>query len=279
MNGLRGLIGKETIAVPGAYDAASALLAQKAGFKAVYISGAGLSNSRGLPDTGLLNRDEVAKAASYIINATGMPAIVDADTGFGGPSEAAKTVKAFERIGAGAVQIEDQTFPKRCGHLQGKTLISGRAFAAKIRAAAKARKDRDFLIIARTDAASVEGLDGAIERARLYVEAGADVIFPEALAGKEEFLRFSSAIDAPVMANMTEFGKTPYLTVADFKRLGCSIVIFPMTSFRVAMKAMERALGELMTKGTQKGLLEKMQTRAELYKLLGYAAYKRPCKR
>ena len=265
------LIKSGVVAVPGAFNAVSAMLIEKAGFKAVYISGAGLSNSNGLADAGLLTRADVKRESSRIINSINIPVIVDVDTGFGGPAEIRKTVRAFETICASAIQIEDQVPKKRCGHLPGKRVIPAREFADKIRAAVWARKNRDFLIIARTDARAVAGMDDAILRARLYAKAGADVIFPEALQSRAEFSTFAENLKGvPLMANMTEFGKTPYLTVNDFKKMGYGIVIFPMTAFRAAMKAMEDALGALKTNGTQRALLPKMQTRAELYELLKY---------
>jgi len=258
------------IAIPGAFNAASALLIEKAGFQAVYISGAGLSNSNGLPDAGLLSRDEVVRLSSFIIDAVSLPIIIDADTGFGGPVEMAKTIKAFEETGASAIQIEDQVFPKRCGHLPGKSVIPQAQFVEKIKAAVDARKSPDFLIIARTDARATNGLDEAIKRANAYINAGADIIFPEALETKEEFIEFTRAVKAPLMANMTEFGKTPYIGLDEWGEMGYSFVLFPMTAFRAGMKAMEDALRELKERGTQKGLLGKMQTREELYKLLRY---------
>jgi len=258
------------IAIPGAFNAASALLIERAAFQAVYISGAGLSNSNGLPDAGLLSRDEVVRLSSFIIDAVSLPIIIDADTGFGGPVEMAKTIKAFEETGASAIQIEDQVFPKRCGHLPGKSVIPQAQFEEKIRAAVDARKSPDFLIIARTDARATNGLDEAIKRANAYINAGADIIFPEALETKEEFIEFTRAVKAPLMANMTEFGKTPYIGLDEWGEMGYSFVLFPMTAFRAGMKAMEDALRELKERGTQKGLLGKMQTREELYKLLRY---------
>lgn len=270
MTGLNQLLGKGAVAVPGAFNAASALLIEKAGFRAVYVSGAGLSNSSGVPDVGVITRDESVRLSTYIIKAVSIPVIIDADTGYGGPTEVEKTVRAFEAAGASAIQIEDQEFPKRCGHLPGKTVVSAEEFAEKIRAAAGARKSRDFLIIARTDARAVNGLDDAIERARLYTKAGADAIFPEALESVDEFRRFSEAVKNPLVANMTEFGKTPYITVDEFGSMGYSVVLFPMTAFRAAMKAMEEALSTLKEKGTQKGMLLKLQTREELYRLIGY---------
>ncbi|MBI5641970.1 MAG: methylisocitrate lyase [Deltaproteobacteria bacterium] len=270
---LKGLIKDKTIAVPGAFDAVSAMMIERAGFPALYISGAGLSNSSGLPDTGSLGLDEAARLSSYIIRSVNIPAIVDCDTGFGGPEAVKEAVREFGSLGAEAVQLEDQRLPKRCGHLPGKELISADEFAEKIAAAASSRRDKTFLIIARTDGAAVEGLGGAIDRARKYLDAGADIIFPEALTSREDFMAFSREIRAPLIANMTEFGKTPYLSVDDFSEMGYSMVLFPMTIFRVAMKAIGSALTELREKGTQKGLLDKMQTRKELYGLLGYKGF------
>ncbi|MBI2412623.1 MAG: methylisocitrate lyase [Deltaproteobacteria bacterium] len=275
--GLKGLIRRgETLIVPGAFDAASAMLIEKAGFKAFYVSGAGVSNSNGLPDAGLLSRDDVARLASYMIKAVDIPAIVDCDTGFGGPEDTGGTVALFEELGARAVQIEDQRYPKRCGHLPGKEVVAPEEFVEKIEAAVRARKSGEFLIIARTDAYAVEGMEAAIERGRIYAEAGADIIFPEALTTRDEFEYYASEVRAPLMANMTEFGKTPYFTVDEFKELGYSIVIFPMTAFRAAMKAMEAALFEIRDKGTQEGILGKLQTRAELYELLKYRGFEEP---
>lgn len=275
--GLKGLIRRgETLIVPGAFDAASAMLIEKAGFKAFYVSGAGVSNSNGLPDAGLLSRDDVARLASYMIKAVDIPAIVDCDTGFGGPEDTGGTVALFEELGARAVQIEDQRYPKRCGHLPGKEVVAPEEFVEKIEAAVRARKSGEFLIIARTDAYAVEGMEAAIERGRIYAEAGADIIFPEALTTRDEFEYYASEVRAPLMANMTEFGKTPYFTVDEFKELGYSIVIFPMTAFRAAMKAMEAALFEIREKGTQEGILGKLQTRAELYELLKYRGFEEP---
>jgi methylisocitrate lyase len=270
MTPLAKLIGNKAVAVPGAFNAASALLVERAGFEAVYISGAGLSNSSGVPDAGVLSRKEVLSLSSTIIKSVRIPAIVDIDTGFGGPQDVMETVRLFKAAGAAAVQIEDQEFPKRCGHLPGKTVIPSDEFLAKIKAARAGRTSPDFLIIARTDARATSGLDEAIRRGRLYAEAGADMIFPEALETKEEFREFSRQVKAPLVANMTEFGKTPFITLDEFTELGYSLVLFPMTAFRAAMKAMEEALAELKAAGTQKGLLGRMMTREELYRLIRY---------
>lgn len=268
---LAGLIKKKkTVAVPGAFDAASALLIEAAGFEALYISGAGLSNSSGLPDTGILSRDEAVMLSSYITRAVKIPVIADVDTGFGGPKEVKKTVKAFEAIGVSAVQMEDQAFPKRCGHLPGKEVIDAGEFIKKIKASVSARASKKFLVIARTDARTVAGMDSAVERARMYVDAGADMVFPEALLSRDEFRYFSKSVKAPLIANMTEFGRTPYITVDEFNAMGYSIVLFPVTVFRAALKAVESSLAVLREKGTQKGLLKKMKTRDEIYRLLKY---------
>lgn len=270
MSKLLKLLDSRAVAVPGAFNAASALLIEKAGFEAVYISGAGLSNSNGLPDAGILTRDDVLRLSSAIIKSVRIPAIVDVDTGFGGPEEVAKTAQLFAEAGAAAIQIEDQEFPKRCGHLPGKSVIPAEEFVEKIKAASEMSGGRHLAVIARTDARATGGLDEAIKRARLYFDAGADIIFPEALETKEEFREFARGVNAPLLANMTEFGKTPLITLDEFTELGYSFVIFPMTAFRTMMKAMEEALAELRDKGTQKDLLDKMMTRDEIYRLLRY---------
>jgi methylisocitrate lyase len=262
------------VVLPGVFNAAVALLAERCGFPAVYISGAGLASGvAGLPDVGLLSLNEVACQASYIARSVKVPAIVDGEAGFGGPLNVIHAVEVFEQAGLAGVHFEDQVMPKRCGHLSGKQLISPGTMAEKIQAAVQARADRDFLIIARTDARSVNGLKDAIVRAQRYLEAGADVIFPEALESANEFEEFARKVRAPLMANMTEFGRTPYLSVKEFGDLGYRMVLFPMTAFRVAMKAVEQMLLELKNAGTQKGLLGRMQTRQELYDLIGYSAY------
>jgi methylisocitrate lyase len=268
---LRRLIKENVVVLPGAFNAATALLVEQYGFDAVYISGAGLASGvAGLPDVGLLSMSEVAHQAAYIARAVDIPAIVDGETGFGGPLNVMRTVNTFEQAGLAGVHFEDQVMSKRCGHLAGKQLISPEEMAEKIQAAVQARSDPDFLIIARTDARGVNGLKDAIQRGQCYLEAGADVIFPEALESIKEFEEFAKKVKAPLMANMTEFGRTPYLTVKEFGALGYRMVLFPMTAFRVMMKAVQQALLELKKTGTQKRLLGRMQTRQELYELLGY---------
>jgi len=268
---LRREMARGCVAMPGAFNAGVARLVERAGFRAVYVSGAGLANgAAGVPDIGLLGLSEVAQLAGHVASAVHIPAVVDADTGFGGPKDAAQAVERFERAGLAGLHIEDQVFPKRCGHLGGKELVSARQMAQKIRAAVGARCDKDFLVIARTDARAVEGFDAAIERARLYLEAGADAIFPEALETAGEFRRFAKEVRAPLMANMTEFGRGPLLSVRQLQSMGFRMVIFPMALFRVAMKAAEQCLGDLKRRGTQRQWLGRMQTRAELYDLLDY---------
>jgi methylisocitrate lyase len=273
---LRKLIEQGTVAMPGAFNAAVARLVERAGFEAVYISGAGLANGlAGVPDIGLLTLPEVVQAARYIADAVSIPAICDADTGFGDVLQVRRAVQEFERAGIAGIHIEDQESPKRCGHLAGKRLIPAEEMARKIAAAVDARRDPDFLLIARVDSRSVDGLEDAIARARLYRAAGADMIFPESLESEEEFARFAAEVPAPLLANMTEFGRTPLIPVDAFAAMGYRAVIFPMSAFRVMMKAVEELLAELKQHGTQRHLIETMQTRAELYDLLGYADYER----
>jgi methylisocitrate lyase len=268
---LRRAIRSGCIAMPGAFNAATARLIERAGFEAVYISGAGLSNATaGVPDIGLLSVGEVSLLASYIARAVKIPALVDADTGFGDPVKAALAVRVFEGAGIAGLHLEDQVFPKRCGHLAGKAVVSIDEMTAKIRAAAEARSDPDFLLVARTDARAVEGLDGAITRARAYLEAGADAIFPEALETAREFREFAKAVRAPLMANMTEFGRSPLLSLRQLATAGYRMVLFPLTAFRVSMHATEKCLRDLQRRGTQRSWLGRMQTRSDLYELLGY---------
>jgi methylisocitrate lyase len=265
-----------TLALPGVFNAITALAAERAGFEALYLSGAGVANSlTGYPDIALLTLTEMAQQARYVCRAVSTPVIADADTGYGEVLNVARAVEEFEAAGLAGIHLEDQVAPKRCGHLDGKQVIEPREMARKIRAAARARSDPDFYLIARTDARGVHGLQQAIDRAKRYRDAGADAIFPEALQSAEEFATFAESVNAPLLANMTEFGKTPYLSVAQFAQMGIAMVIFPMTAFRVMLRAAEETYAELKRTGTQVALLERMQTRQELYDLLRYADYER----
>jgi len=244
---------------------------EQAGFDALYISGAGMANATGgVPDIGLLTLTEVVQLAKYVTRAVSIPAIVDADTGFGGAPNVARTIQELEAAGLAGCHIEDQEFPKRCGHLAGKSLVSLDEMVEKIKAAAAARRDPDFLIIARTDARAVDDFGRAVKRAQQYLAAGADAIFPEALQTEQEFRDFAREVDRPLLANMTEFGKSPLLSFKQLSDWGYRMVIFPMTAFRVAMKASADFLADLKGTGTQSGWLERMQTRKELYQLLDY---------
>ena len=273
---LRASLEQGTLAVPGAFNAFSARLIEESGMPAVYVSGAGLSASRGLPDIGLLSLEEVTEETRRICQAVRIPVIVDADTGFGDVEQVRRTVQALEAAGVSGIQLEDQVFPKRCGHLSGKQIVNCQEMCDKIAAAVSAKHDRDLLIIARTDARAIEGIEGAIERAKAYQAVGADAIFPEALESVEEFERFAMSFRMariPLMANMTEWGKTPMLSVHEFSQLGYHIVLFPMTMFRMMAKSMEMGLMELQSRGTQKELLDLMQPRSELYRVLRYETY------
>ena len=258
---------------PGAFSPLVAMLVETQGWDGVYISGAVLSNDLGLPDIGLTSLTEVAQRGQAIARVTSLPAIIDADTGFGAPMNAARTVQQLEELGLAGCHLEDQENPKRCGHLDHKALIPRDEMMRKIRAAAEARHDPNFLLIARTDARAVEGLDGALDRARAYIDAGADMIFPEALQSPSEFEAIRKALSVPLMANMTEFGKSPLLSTSELEGLGYNLVIYPVTSLRLAMKAVEEGLLELKVKGHQRDLLPRMQTRARLYELLRYDRY------
>ena len=258
---------------PGAFSPLVAKLLEEQGWDGVYISGAVLANDLGLPDIGLSTMSEVSGRGHQIARITNLPALIDIDTGFGEPLNAARTVQELENLGLAGCHLEDQQNPKRCGHLDHKTLVKPAEMIRKIKAAAEARRDENFLLIARTDARAVEGLNQAIERARAYVNAGADMIFPEALQDEREFKAFRKAVDVPLLANMTEFGKSPLLSVGQLESLGFSLVIYPVTSLRLAMKAVEDGLQAIQDEGTQEHLLEKMQTRKRLYELLEYEAY------
>ena len=271
---LKATIQDSTIQVVGAPNALAARLIEEAGFEAAYLSGAAFSaGTLALPDVGLFTLTELAQQATWIARSTALPLIVDADTGFGEALHVERTIIELESAGAAAIQLEDQQLPKRCGHLSGKTLVETEVMVAKIKAAASARYDSDLILIARTDAAGVTSLDDAIERAKRYLDAGADWIFPEALASKEDFEHFAREIDAPLIANMTEFGKSPLLSLQELADLGYSAVLYPVTLLRVAMKAMQCALDVLADEGTQRNILDLMQTREELYELLDYRSY------
>ena len=261
------------VAVPGAFNPLVAKLAERAGFKAVYLSGGALSAASGVPDIGLLTLTEFVQAAQLTAQATTLPLICDADTGFGESLNVERTVRLFEQAGAAALHLEDQQMPKRCGHLTGKSLVAPEDMAAKVRAAVAARRDPDFVVIARTDARGVTGFDDAVRRAKLYLDAGADAIFPEALESADEFARFAKEVPAVLLANMTEFGRGPNLDVATLGGLGYRLILFPLTAFRVAMRAAEQALAELARLGHQRESIPRMMTRAELYDLLGYTDY------
>jgi methylisocitrate lyase len=268
---LRDLVAESTIQVPGAPSALVARLIERSGFEAMYLSGAAFSAGvLGLPDVGLFTLSELAQQTALLTKASSLPLIVDADTGFGEALNVERTVIELEAAGAAAIQLEDQQLPKRCGHLSGKSLVEPEVMCAKLRAACAARDDSSLVIVARTDARGVTDMADAIERAKRYLEAGADWIFPEALQSKEEFDQFSDAIDAPLVANMTEFGKSPLLTLEELAGLGYAAVLYPVTLLRVAMKATEAALNFLAADGTQQELLDLMQTREELYDLLDY---------
>jgi len=267
----RQLLSQGCVAIPGVFNALTARMAERAGFRALYQSGAALSAGlAALPDVGLLTQTEFAEQARYLTQAVKVPVISDADTGFGEALAVERTVELFERAGLAGLHLEDQEMPKRCGHLSGKNLVGREYMVAKIKAAIAARHDPAFVVIARTDARSVAGPDEALARARAYVDAGADMIFPEALESAAEFERFAREIKLPLLANMTEFGKSPLFTVKQLADMGYRGVLFPVTLLRTAMKAVETALGRLAAEGSQTGFLDSMQTRAQLYDLLGY---------
>ena len=259
------------LGVPGAHNGLAGMLAKEAGFEALYISGGAVTATMGLPDLGVMTLEELCFVTRMVSRSTDLPLIVDGDTGYGEALNAMRVVKELERAGAGAVHIEDQVLPKKCGHLNDKRLITPEDAAAKIGAAVKARSH--LRIIARTDAAAVEGLEGAISRARLYVEAGADVVFPDALASEEDFRTFADAVPGPKMANMTEFGRTPYFTDKQYQDMGYDIVIWPATSMRVAAAAFIELYAHIRDNGGAEGLIKKMPSRAEIYDTIKYYDY------
>lgn len=258
---------------PGAFSPLTAMMIQKMGFEGVYISGAVMSAELGMPDIGLTTMTEVTRRGREIARATVLPSIIDIDTGFGEPMNVARTVSELQDLGISGCHLEDQANPKRCGHLDGKELVAVEEMTRKIKAAVDAKKDINFCVIARTDANATEGLDKAIDRAKAYVDAGAEVIFPEALKNEAEFEKFRKAVHVPLLANMTEFGKSPLLTTKQLENLGYNIVIYPVTTLRIAMKAVEQALQHISIEGSQEGLLDKMQHRKELYELLNYESF------
>jgi methylisocitrate lyase len=260
---------------PGAFNPLSARLIEEKGFDGVYISGAVLANDLGLPDIGLTTLTEVATRAGQIARMTDLPAIVDADTGFGEPMNVARSIQELENAGLAGCHIEDQFNPKRCGHLDGKNVVDLDTATKRIRAAADARRDPNFLIMARTDIRAVDGLEAAQDRARALVDAGADAIFPEAMKSLEEFAAMRSAVDVPILANMTEFGKSDLFTYEELASVGVNMVIYPVTLLRSAMGAAERTLDTIKAKGTQQEDVPNMLTRARLYDLVDYEAYNR----
>lgn len=272
---LRLMMASGIVVMPGAFSALSALAAYKQGATAVYLSGGAITNNLlGVPDIALISLNEMAGVAAQATQVAPVPMICDADTGFGEAWNTVRTVIEMERAGLAGIHLEDQVSPKRCGHLDGKALISPDQMAEKVAAAAAAKRDPSFMIIARTDARGLEGMEGSVHRAKLYVEAGADAIFPEGLLSVEEFAEFRQAVpETPLLANMTEFGKTPLISASEFEQLGYQLVIFPVTALRVMLKAIEEFYSDLLATGTQAGWMERMRSRAELYATLDYDDY------
>lgn len=259
--------------LPGAFSPLVAKMVAELEFDGVYVSGAVLSADLGLPDIGLTTLTEVSARGGQIAAATELPTLIDADTGFGEPMSAARTVTLLEDAGLAGCHLEDQVNPKRCGHLDGKAVVETSEMVKRLRAAVSARRDPNFIVCARTDAAGTEGIDAAIDRAKAYADAGADLIFTEALTSPADFERFRAAVDTPLLANMTEFGKSDLLTTEQLADIGYNVVIYPVTTLRLAMYAVEAGLREIATVGTQSGLLDSMQHRSRLYELLRYADY------
>jgi methylisocitrate lyase len=258
---------------PGAMNPLTAMAIEQKGFDGVYISGAVLSADLGLPDIGLTTLTEVSQRGHQIARVTELPSIIDIDTGFGEPMSAARTVQVMEDMGIAGCHLEDQENPKRCGHLDNKSVLPAADVVKKIKAAANAKRDKNFVLIARTDARASEGLEKAIDRAKAYVDAGADMIFPEAMQDEKEFEAMRKAIKVPLLANMTEFGKSRLLTTAELEKLGYNLVIYPVTTLRLAMGAIDRGLDVIKKEGTQESLLDVMQHRKDLYTLLRYEDY------
>lgn len=271
---LRDQMKQGIVVMPGAFSALTALAAYKQGAKAIYLSGGAITNNLlGVPDIALASLNEFANTAAQACQVAPVPMIADADTGFGETWNTVRTVIEMERAGLAGIHLEDQVSPKRCGHLDGKSVIPTSQMVSKLRAAVESKRDKSFMIIARTDAYGIEGIDGAIERAKAYVQAGADAIFPEGLTSEGEFETFRKAISVPLLANMTEFGKTPLIPARRFEELGYEMVIFPVTALRVMLKAVEEFYSDLLATGTQAGWINKMRTRKELYDTINYADY------
>jgi methylisocitrate lyase len=270
-----GLASGALLRFPGAFNPLSARLIQEKGFEGVYVSGAVLSADLGLPDVGLTTATEVATRSRQIARMTDLPALVDVDTGFGEPMNVARTVQELEDAGVAGLHVEDQVNPKRCGHLDGKQVVDTATAVGRIRAAVDARRDPDLLVMARTDVRGIEGLDAALDRIRALVDAGADAVFPEAMSSLAEFEAVASAVDVPVLANMTEFGKSELFTTDELAAAGVRIVIYPVSLLRAAMGAAERALDTLAAHGSLRAEVATMQTRARLYELVDYPGYNR----
>jgi methylisocitrate lyase len=268
-----GLASGRLLRMPGAFSPLVARLVEELGFDGVYVSGAVVAADLGLPDVGLTTMTEVGRRARQIAGVTGLPALVDADTGFGEPLNAARTVAELDDLGLAGCHLEDQVNPKRCGHLDGKEVVPVADMVRRLQAAVAARRDPAFLIAARSDARAVEGMAGLLERARAYEDAGAELLFPEALADEREFEAVRRAVDVPLLANMTEFGKSTLLDARTLADLGVNLVIYPVTGLRLAMGAVEDGLARLRDEGTQAGLVDRMQTRRRLYELLRYGDY------
>ena len=267
------LNGSEIVQFPGAINPLNAQLIEQAGFEGVYISGGAFSAAQGLPDIGLTTLTEVVDHGRAIARVTNLPTFIDADTGWGEAMNVARTVQEFEDAGLSGIHIEDQVNPKRCGHLDGKEVVTTAEMVKRISAAAKGRRDENFVLCARTDARAGEGLDAAIDRAKAYADAGADMIFPEAMRDLGEFETFAKALDVPILANMTEFGKSELFTTSQLADAGVRVVIYPVTTLRLAMGAIKDGLQAIRTEGTQASVVDRMQTRADLYETIDYEAY------
>jgi methylisocitrate lyase len=270
---LRDAWSTAPLQLPGVFSPLVAKMTKRLGFRACYLSGGALSAGSGMPDIGLVTLTEFVAEAQRITAATSLPLVSDADTGFGEALNVERTVRLFEAAGVAGIHLEDQELPKRCGHLSGKSLVSAEVMAAKIRAAVAAKRDPDFVIIARTDARGVNGFDDAVDRAKRFLDAGADAIFPEAMESADEFERFAKAVNAPLLANMTEFGKGPLLDAKVLGEMGYKLILYPLTAFRSAMRAAEETLMEVIANGHQRNRVPTMMTRAELYDHLGYTGY------